>query len=67
MSWMDFAAGMAEEGADIMDEKRKYIRERRQANRDWLDTYGKKIVAERQNSVNSVLNMSNYIIGRGRR
>ena len=65
MSWMDFAAGMAEEGADIMDEKRKYIRERRQANRDWLDTYGKKIVAERQDSVNSVLNMSNYIIGRG--
>jgi hypothetical protein len=62
---MDFAAGMAEEGADIMDEKRKYIRERRQANRDWLDTYGKKIVAERQDSVNSVLNMSNYIIGRG--
>ena len=65
MSWMDFAAGMAEEGADILEEKRKYIREKRQSNRDWLDTYGKKIVAERQESVNSVLNMSNYIIGRG--
>tara|TARA_E500000318_G_scaffold2034_1_gene2691 strand:+ start:4854 stop:6197 length:1344 start_codon:yes stop_codon:yes gene_type:complete len=62
---MDFAAGMAEEGADILEEKRKYIREKRQSNRDWLDTYGKKIVAERQESVNSVLNMSNYIIGRG--
>jgi len=65
MSWMNFMAGVAEKGTEIMDERRKYIRDKRQANQDWLDTYGRKIVAERQESVNNVLNMSNYILGRG--
>ena len=61
MSWMNFMAGVAEKGTEIMDERRKYIRDKRQANQDWLDTYGRKIVADRQESVNNVLNMSNYI------
>jgi hypothetical protein len=65
MSWMNFMAGVAEKGTEIMDERRKYIRDKRQANQDWLDTYGRKIVADRQESVNNVLNMSNYILGRG--
>ena len=60
-----FMAGFGTKFSELIEEDRKYYRDRAAKRRDYLQTYGTRAVSEREDKANAALGVANTLINRG--
>jgi hypothetical protein len=60
-----FMAGFGTKFSELIEEDRKYYRDRAAKRQDYLQTYGTRAVAEREDKANAALGVANTLINKG--
>ena len=60
-----FMAGFGTKFSELIEEDRKYYRDRAAKRQEYLQTYGTRAVADREGKANAALGVANYLITNG--